>query len=201
MTSAGTVTVLHAFDYAHGAYPTGSLIQATDGNFYGTTVGERVGGTSVPVASIAFKMTSAGTFTVLHEFAFGGLGGAVDAANGALIQATDGNFYGTTSGLNVVPCFNQCGKVFRMTPDGTVTVLHRFTGGTDGSYPSASLIQAADGNFYGITTSGGGPSCASFFAFPFRLPGTVFKMTPTGIVTTLHAFTGGADGAGRLYHP
>jgi uncharacterized repeat protein (TIGR03803 family) len=102
-------------------------------------------------------MTPAGTVTILHDFT----GGTTDGANpfAALIQATDGNFYGTTTrGGGVFNCPNpldpthtDCGAVFKMTPSGTVTVLHAFTSGTDGALPHASLIQATDGNFYGTT--------------------------------------------------
>src|SRR5213076_1167704 len=102
----------------------------------------------------------------------------------ALIQATDGSFYGTTIlGGDTTACPggngvfgyvpSGCGTVFRMTPTGTVTVVHAFTGasGTDGTgNPHAALTQAPDGNLYGTT------------------PNTVFKMTPNGIVTVLHNF-------------
>jgi uncharacterized repeat protein (TIGR03803 family) len=175
MTPGGIVTVLHAFTggTADGANPVAALIQATDGNFYGTTSG---GGTSQ--YGTVFKMTPSGTLTVLHEFTGGTTDGAYPVA--ALIQATDGNFYGTTQSAGA----GAGGTVFKMTPGGTVTVLHAFIGGTDGADPAASLIQATDGNFYGTTTQGGGSG-----------GGTVFKMTPGGTVTLLHAFIGGTDGA------
>ena len=124
-------------------------------------------------------MTPSGTVTVLHAF----VGGKTDGANpqAALIQATDGNFYGTT--LSGGPSDN--GTVFQMTPGGTVTVLHAFAGGTtDGANPTAALIQATDGNFYGTTSSGG---TSAFF-------GTVFKMTPGGALTILYRFTDGFTG-------
>jgi uncharacterized repeat protein (TIGR03803 family) len=150
MTLFGTLTVLHTFTGTDGALPLTALIQATDGNFYGTTYqsGSFNGGT-------VFKMTPAGTVTVLHQFA--GVGGGTDGANpwAALIQATDGNFYGTTVHGGGGNCSGGCGTVFQMTPAGTVTVLHAFTDGTDGGYPNASLLQATDGNLYGTTVSGG----------------------------------------------
>jgi uncharacterized repeat protein (TIGR03803 family) len=79
---------------------------------------------------------------VLHSFA-----GGADGANpfAALIQATDGNFYGTTLGGSAL------GTVFRMTPSGTFTIWHDFAGGTDGAQPLAAVIQATDGNLYGTT--------------------------------------------------
>jgi uncharacterized repeat protein (TIGR03803 family) len=170
-TAQDAVTVLHAFAGGTEGHSSSSLIQATDGDFYGTNDN---GGTSG--YGTVFKVTPAGTVTVLHTFA-GGSDGAYPAA--ALIQATDGSFYGTTVG----DFASNFGTVFRMTPGGTVTVLHAFAGGADGSYPEAALIQATDGNFYGTTFGGTSDH------------GTVFKMTPTGAVTVLHAFAGGLDGA------
>jgi uncharacterized repeat protein (TIGR03803 family) len=112
---------------------------------------------------------------VLHAFA----GGPTDGTNpqAALIQATDGNFYGTTAAGGIA----NAGTVFEMTPSGNVTVLHAFAGGpTDGADPQAALIQATDGNFYGTTKYGGSSVGVG--------QGTVFRMTPDGTVTVLHAF-------------
>src|SRR5207245_451954 len=97
-----------------------------------------------------------------------------------LIQGSDGNFYGTTSQGGPA----NAGTVFQLTPAGTFTVLYAFTGGADGGYPYAGLIQGADGNFYGTTYHGGASGA-----------GTVFRLTPTGEIAVLHAFTGGSDGA------
>ena len=82
---------------------------------------------------------------VLHEFpgTFGIAGTA------ALIQATDGNFYGTTQFGG-----NGPGAVFKITAAGTLTVVHSFVLTTEGGNPVAPLIQGSDGNFYGATTTG-----------------------------------------------
>jgi len=96
-----------------------------------------------------------------------------------VIQATDGNFYGTTAygGYGY-------GTVFRLTPDGKLTTLHRFTSydGADGTYPYGGLIQATDGNFYGTTHYGG--------LYPY---GTIFRITADGTLTTLHNFDNGEE--------
>ena len=103
--------------------PRGTLIQATDGNFYGTTFSGGAGGYGT-----VFKMTPAGIVSVLHVFT----GGATDGArpDAKLIQATDGNFYGTTTegGQQASTCFSStgCGTFFKMTPSGALTVLYLF---------------------------------------------------------------------------
>ncbi len=142
ITPAGALTTVHLFVCNEGGGPSG-LVQASDGNFYGTTAycGGAYGYGTV------FKMTPTGTLTLLHSFN----GSDGDSGNG-LVQASDGNFYGTTysGGAYCEPC----GTVFRITPSGSLTVLHSFNG-TDGASPSSALIQASDGNFYGTTYAGG----------------------------------------------
>jgi uncharacterized repeat protein (TIGR03803 family) len=178
ITPGGTLTTLHNFGFSDGALPAAGLIQATDGNFYATTAG---GGLPFQDGTI-FKITPGGTLTTLHLFD-GSNGnfflGDGYSPTGSLVQGTDGNFSGTTEfGPVGASC---CGTVFKITPGGTLTTLHRFEGyPTDGSYPhQAGLVQATDGNFYG-TTSGGGAKDA----------GTVFKITPGGTLTTLYSFNG-----------
>jgi uncharacterized repeat protein (TIGR03803 family) len=172
ITPSGTVTTLASFSQANGFAPASPLIQASDGNFYGTTPD---GGANYPGFGTVFKLTPSGVLTVLHSF--DGTDGEKSFA--ALVQGTDGNFYGTTSFGGGNPNFG--GTVFKITPTGTLTTLHSFGSG-DGTGASAALIQATDGNFYG-TTSGFGVSNL----------GTVFKITPSGTLTTLHTFDG-ADG-------
>lgn len=172
MTLAGVVTYLHAFaGGSDGAYPIAGLMQATDGNFYGTTW---VGGASD--LGTVFRMTPAGAVTVLHAFA-GGADGQYPYAG--LIQV-GGTFYGTTlqGGTG-----GSLGTVFTITPAGAYAVLHSFSGGADGAGPAAALLAASDGNLYGSTAGGGAPG-----------QGTVFKCTLQGAVTVLHAFSG-ADGS------
>jgi uncharacterized repeat protein (TIGR03803 family) len=174
MSANGSVTTLHSFlGGADGATPTATLIQARDGNFYGTA---SEGGSHNQ--GVAFVMTLAGTLTVLHTFSGGLDGGSVLSE---LVEGRDGNFYGTTAQGGSA----NCGTIFKMTPDGTLTTLHAFPGASGGAGPhDAGLVQTIDGNFYG-TTGGGGTAGM----------GTVFRMTPEGTVTTLHSFPGPPDGA------
>jgi uncharacterized repeat protein (TIGR03803 family) len=169
ITPTGTATTLASFSQA-GFYSLSPLTQAIDGNFYGTT--SEGGGTTDPGAGTVFKINPSGTLTVLHTF----VGADGQAPLGALVQGSDGNFYGTTSfgGGNS----GYAGTVFKLTPSGTFTTLHSFGSG-DGAEPRAALIQATDGNFYG-TTSGAG----------FGLDGTIFKITPSGTFSTLFTFNG-----------
>ena len=172
ITPQGVKTTLYSFAGGNdGENPQAGLIQGSDGNFYGTTVnaGWSGGGT-------VFKITSSGVKTTLYNIR-GGTDGATPT--GLLIQASDGNLYGTTA----FGGWNGYGTVFKITPLGVKTILYNFTGGTDGANPFAGLIQGSDGNFYGTTYYGGNNY------------GTVYKVTPQGIKTVLYSFAGGNDGA------
>ena len=158
---AQTFTNIFTFNYTEGANPNGALVQATDGNLYGTTW---AGGHGYGV----FFVIDSGTVTPLHSFE------SSDGAfpNASLVQASNGNFYGTTYGGGA----NGYGTVFEITSSGAVTTLYSFSS-SDGAYPWAGLVQGADGNFYGTTYEGGANG-----------HGTVFKITATGTLTTLHSF-------------
>ena len=166
ITPNGTITILHSFGVTDGIVPESPIVLGSDGNIWGTA--SPGGGNSGTV----FKCTLDGTFSVVH--AFNGNDGAGPAG---LTEASDGNFYGTT-GAGLGPYFY--GTVFKMTPSGTVTTLYAFQN-TDGATPIAGVIQGRDGNFYG-TTKFGGSGCGTNGC------GTVFKMTPSGTLTTLHFF-------------
>lgn len=161
------------------------LIGGADGNLYGATAPKAVG----DLNGLIFRLTPAGVFTPLFRFVDGKGTHAT-----ALMQAADGNFYGTAAGdssggfFNHPPSMHNPGIFFRLTPAGVMTVLYTFTGGADGSYPNA-LVQGADGNFYGSTFYGPESPANIFSGY-----GTVFKITPTGTLTTLYSFTGGANG-------
>ncbi len=162
MTPDGTLTVLYKLGYPVVS-ELSTLVQGNDGNFYGTASGDgQYGDGSV------FRMTLDGVVTTLHSFALYTGGNPL----AALVLARDGNFYGTTTSKGSYE--ENSGTIFKITPDGTLTVLHDF--GDELGRPSA-LIQAVDGNFYGTSMVGGDNSL-----------GAVFRMTPDGTVTTLHSF-------------
>jgi uncharacterized repeat protein (TIGR03803 family) len=177
MTLDGATTILYAFTGGTNiAFPYAALVQANDGNLYGTAYAGDLAGNG-GIFRINLTATPP-TFTVLHVFQR-----TTEGANAiaGLIQATDGNLYGVTH----LGGSADLGTAFRMPITGAlplpVAVIHTFMG-NDGSAPDQSLIQASDGNFYGTTKTGG----AGF--------GTVFKMAPSGTLTTLRSFTG-PDGA------
>jgi uncharacterized repeat protein (TIGR03803 family) len=147
LTPSGTETVLHSFaGGSDGATPYGGVILDKKGNLYGTTTD---GGLSN--AGIVFKISPAGTETVLYTFA-----GGPDGANPtvSLVRDKAGNLYGTTyNGGNGNGSGD--GTVFEISPSGTHTVLHTFTGGADGAVPDAGLILDKHGSLYGTTLGGG----------------------------------------------
>jgi uncharacterized repeat protein (TIGR03803 family) len=162
-----------------GSAPSAGVVLGGDGNLYGTT---KLGGGSN--LGTIFKITPAGTLTTLA--AFTGVTGATPGAQptGALLLANDGNFYGTTSAGGA----GNLGTIFRMSPGGVVTTLVNFTGtsgAAPGSSPKGALLQGPDGNLYGTTQTGG--SGGGF--------GTLYKLTPGGVLTTLINFSGTSGGA------
>jgi uncharacterized protein (TIGR03437 family) len=180
LTSAGTLTILASFKFP--TVPV-SLMLAKEGNFYGTTNSDGINGKGT-----IFKMTPAGTLTTLYQFA----GDDGNYPIGGLIQGTDGSFYGTTAQGGSNPL--GLGTIFQMTPGGALTTLYSFNG-SDGAWPYASLIESADGNFYGTTRFGGGGPCigrGEGSAIPNGC-GTIFKITPGGMLATLYAFKASSD--------
>jgi uncharacterized repeat protein (TIGR03803 family) len=183
----GTETVLHTFAGGDdGQWPYGGLIQDEAGHLYGTASG---GGTHGK--GVVFRIDADGTFTVLHAFEGGSKG---NAPNGLIRDATNGDLYGTTNNGGG----DDAGIVYKLATDGTLTVLHSFTGGYY-NYPS-HLLRDASGNIYGTTFYGGDPKCYC---------GIAYKLTPDTTFSLLHTFihraTGGPSGAlamdesGNLY--
>jgi uncharacterized repeat protein (TIGR03803 family) len=172
---AQTLSILHTFTGGSGgAGGSGSLIQASDGNFYG------VGFAGAHGSGTIYRITPSGEFTTLYTFT-GGDDGADSNAN--LVQGSDGNFYGTTANGGA----HAYGTIFKLTPSGAFTLLHAFAL-ADGTSPIIPLVQGSDGNFYGMTGYGGSGG-----------HGTIFKITPAGVFTLLHSFTGTSTDGGTPY--
>lgn len=162
----GTLTVLHSFTAGdEGAQSYARLVEASDGNLYGTTYigGERGAGT-------VFRVSLAGDFTTLHAFERGSRDPRLPYTG--LVQAGDGNLYGTTFRGGE----NDRGTVYRISLSGTLETIHAF--GTDeGKDPEGTLIVGADGNLYGTTLTGGEND-----------RGTIYRITTGGQLTTLYSF-------------
>jgi uncharacterized repeat protein (TIGR03803 family) len=184
---AQTFTNLLDFNFTDGEAPASTLIQGTDGNLYGYTT---EGGLTVCAGSCGtlFKIDPQGKLTTFYKFCREGKLPCLDGMipNGALIQASDGNFYGTTmqGGPHNGPnCPHGCGTVFRITPKGKLTTLYSFcslANCADGASPEGALLQASNGKLYGETGIGGN-------GVNFGM-GTLFEITLQGKLTTIHTF-------------
>jgi uncharacterized repeat protein (TIGR03803 family) len=177
----GSFQSIHPFTVdTEGVGSTSSLRLGSDGSFYGTSNT----GCAVPEAGCVVRISRAGVVTVLHNFEAGG----PRQAESQLLQASDGNFYGTTN----YGGSDDVGTIFRLTPAGDFHVLHSMDANIEGAYPSGSLIELEDGDFYGTTEDQGSGG-----------RGSVFRVTPEGSVTVVHAFAGptrdgGTDGSGPV---
>jgi uncharacterized repeat protein (TIGR03803 family) len=179
---AQTLTYLADFDGTNGYQPFGSVTQATDGNFYGTTAFGGKGYGNV------FRMTPSGEVTSLYNFC-----SRANCTDGATpdtspILGSDGNLYGVTlAGGHILAGGGGNGVFYRLTLAGQFTVLHDFCssdGCPDGGNPPG-IMQASDGNFYGVAGTEGG--------------GIIFKISPSGKFKTIYTFcsqTNCVDGSG-----
>jgi uncharacterized repeat protein (TIGR03803 family) len=163
-----------------GKVPEGTLMVDRNGNLDGTTSAAGANGFGT-----VFRLNpSSNVLTTLHSFS---------TSSGYLtyqgvIQDSTGNLYGTT----VNGGSDSEGTVFKLSPDGTFTIIHNFIGNTnhsgDGAIPEAPLIMDGKGNLFGTTSEGG---TTGF--------GTVFELSPNGTggynYTTLHSFNGSSDGS------
>ena len=165
VTPTGTFTILGSFPATTDGPSASTLVQSSDGNFYGTT---SYGGSNGPNATI-FRFTPVGGYTLLHNF--DPISEFTIESNSALVQGSDGNFYGATQ----VGGTNDEGTLFQITPTGVFTTLYNFTGGNDGAAPQATndsgipgsaLIRGNDGSLYGTTAQGG-----------YNSGGTIYKVT------------------------
>ncbi|HZP64151.1 MAG TPA: choice-of-anchor tandem repeat GloVer-containing protein [Terriglobales bacterium] len=171
LDKSGTATDLYSFTSgADGGNPQDGLAIDASGNLYGTT---SIGGLSSCMTGgaaigcgVVFKLDPNGKETVLYTFT----GGSNDGANpnGDLVLDSSGNLYGTTSHGGTA----DVGTVFKLAPNGVLTILHDFTNGTDGGAPRSGVVLDAAGNLYGSASSGGGdPTCSGGC-------GVIFKIAP-----------------------
>jgi len=183
VTPSRKFTTLYNFgsQSGDGINPYSGLLLARDGNFYGTTYN---GGTAG--RGTLFRITKEGTKSTIYNFCQ--LGNCADgsAPYGPLIQGANGRLYGTTA-YSTNSCCVPAGTVFEITLGGQLTTLHTFClvqGCPDGSDPVAGVIQSNNGTLYGTTYQGGAYN-----------QGTVFKITPAGVITTIYSFCNCGDGA------
>ena len=163
-----TFNTLYYFASSVGKNPSGALLQGNDGNFYGVSP---LGGSNG--YGTVFRITPSGVASVIYTFCPQGDCTAGGSPNGALLQTSDGNFYGGAGGGTY-----DGGVIFKVTPGGALTTLHSFNR-TDGLNPNGTLVLGSDGNFYGTTVQGGAHG-----------DGTVFQMSPAGALISLHSFAG-----------
>jgi uncharacterized repeat protein (TIGR03803 family) len=196
--SSGGEATFYSFSGGTDGYGPQALIQASDGNFYGTT---QNGGNSSCNAfggsgcGTVFKIDTAGHLTTLYSFSGGSDGAQPEEA---LVEVSDGHFYGTTLFGGDPNCtasgYTGCGTIFKIDSVGDFSLVHQFSGEAEGGVPFSSLIQAGDGDFYGTATAGGDPSCSVYASgenYPTYIGcGTVFKMDSAGDVNALYSFTG-----------
>ncbi len=157
ITPTGALTTLASFNNTNGALPWAGLVQDVGGAFYGTTTSGGVHNNGT-----VFRMSPAGVLTNLYSFG-GGADGSYPAA--ALLQGSDGSFYGTTAYGGAY----GDGTVFRMTPDGKLTTLVAFDGYA-GANTQAALIEDADGSLLGTTQNGGADDEGVIFRLSFSGP-------------------------------
>ena len=176
MTPTGELSLLYSFcaqpKCADGETSAISPVLGSDGNLYGISAGGATG------YGTFFKLTLDGQLTTLYNFCSTGECISADAISGVkgLMQASDGNFYGTTYEFGT----SNLGTIFQITPGGKFKVLHNFcslTNCADGESPQSAPIQGTDGNFYGTATYGG-----------TKNGGVIYKLTPSGVYTVLHNF-------------
>jgi uncharacterized repeat protein (TIGR03803 family) len=184
---SGTLATVYRFcaegHCAHGQKPEAALMRASNGDFYGTTYegGAHLHCNSKEGCGTVFKLTPSGKLTTLYSFCAESSCIDGNAPNGGLVQAPNGDFYGTTSFGGAY----DDGTVFQITPSGTLTTLYSFCAQSqcaDGQEPLAGLVLATDGNFYGTTFLGGADGA-----------GTFFQVTASGTLTTLYSFCTQSD--------
>ena len=187
----GVISLYNFVNASDGGNPRSGLVQASNGDFYGTAF-TGANGSCYGGCGTVFEITSAGQFSTLHTFCV--QSNCADGANpyAGLDLATDGNLYGTTvaGGANGVDCFGGCGSLFEITPTGQLTTLYSFCAQAncaDGSSPYAGLLQATNGELYGTTYFGGTSNacaggCGTVFSLSVGLRPFVQPVSTSGKV-------------------
>ena len=172
----GALITVYSFPGAPGPFsPYSGLARGADGNLYGTTES----GGSADSGTVFSLIPGNNKVEIVYSFCSQPACADGEYPQAGLIQATDGNLYGTATEGGSDACTFGCGTIFKITPGGAFTTLHSFTG-NDGFYPLGGLLEGADGNLYGTTYSGGSGSCPT---------GTIFEITLAGTLTTLDNLT------------
>lgn len=183
--SKGAESVLFSFTaFVSGSSPASALIQDQSGNLIGTADGGPGG------AGVIYRISQQGAQNLLFSFQ-GGTGRNARVPSGGPIIDRAGNIFGTTLFGGNGACQFGCGSVYRLDTARVLHILHNFNGTSEGSQPFGPLVRDAAGNLFGVAKSGGNLNCAEL---PQTGCGTVFKLS-NGVVTVLHTFQGGTDGA------
>ncbi len=193
---AGTAADARAFQSlyqfqggADGDASVDKLLLDNSGNLYGvTTANDDVLGT-------VFKLAPDGTETVLYAFQY--VSQQASVPTGGVVMDAQGNLYGEAKNGGAYRCPEistanpDCGSVFKLAPNGTMTTIVSFQGGADGGGPLGGLSIDSAGNLYGTTKyDGASGGCGGVGGC-----GTVFKIASDGTKTVLYSFTGHSDGA------
>lgn len=181
LAAGNRLSVLHQFTGAtDGSVPTAPLARDQAGNLTGiATYGGANGGGTL------WRYTASGQFTVLH--AFGGSGDGATPLQGP-VRDSAGDLFGTTAGGAV----STNGNAFEYAASGAYASLHDFLSGADGHCPFSGLTRSAGGMLFGTTVGNG---------FGGNPTGSVWKLSPSGTLTTLYVFTNGADGEYPMQAP
>lgn len=208
--STGTLSTIFSFstDGSQGAQLSAPLIQATNGSLYGTAPNGGANG-----CGTIFELSTSGSLLQLYSFPCGAGG---DLPESSLIQASDGNYYGTTFYGGTITsggeCENGCGTIYKMS-QGVVSILYTFTGYPDGALAASGLTEGTDGNLYGATAKGGTKDLGALYEIntsgQYKLLYGFVKAVGSGPDTALLQHTngtfygtaesGGQYGQGSLY--
>jgi uncharacterized repeat protein (TIGR03803 family) len=180
----GQFSILHTFNVTDGEIPTALLIDSA-GNLYGTTDS----GPNSGCCGLVFKLIPGQSYNLLYTFPIPANGTGVHP--NSLVRDKNGNFYGTTR-LGGDPKCN-CGVLFKLDSNGNSTVLHTFTGGSDGTSPN-SLLQDSAGNLVGTARGGahGAGIVFKFFLLDFSLAASALSpatVSPGGSASSTIDFT------------